>query len=104
MENCYYWGWIHTSSVDIPTLGAMINVGSMFLSTVILLILSARTAPHKNSLLFIMLALFTLVHGLWHLTLYIGERGAAGFLGPASAVLLLLFTILYFRRWFSTAG
>gem|GEM_PF-3866457 len=81
----------------------MLNIGSMFLSTIILIILSARTAPLRNSLLFILLALFTLTHGLWHLTLYMGERGLAAYLGPSSAVLLLIFTVLYFRRWFSTA-
>lgn len=84
--------------MDLSTLLVSINVGSMFFSTVILLLFSVKGVTARNSLLFGLLSIFTLTHGLWHLSLYIGERAVAEYLGPASAVLLLVFVIMYMRR------
>lgn len=75
------------------------NVGSMFFSTALLLILLIRAGALRNSLLFGLLALFTFTHGLWHLSLFLGQRNIAEYIGPISALLLLIFTAIYFRRW-----
>lgn len=90
--------------MDIQTLGVWLNVGSMFFSTALLLILSIRTGTLRNSILFSLLALFTLTHGLWHLSLFFGQRNIAEYINPLSALLLLIFTVIYFRRGTAIGG
>lgn len=90
--------------MDIQTFGVWLNVGSMFFSTVLLLILSIRAGTLRNSILFSLLALFTLTHGLWHLSLFLGQRNIAEYINPLSALLLVIFTVIYFRRGTAIGG
>ncbi|MEM0349921.1 MAG: hypothetical protein QXE96_06705 [Candidatus Caldarchaeum sp.] len=83
----------------IESLGAWLSIGSMFLSTAILGLLAVRGGSSRNAVLFSLLSLFTLTHGLWHLALYLGQRWIAVYLNPISALLLLVFTLIYFRRY-----